>query len=232
MRKSVFLLASLGLAAVLTAGAALGASTKVWLSPKPTVGPSDAIPVKGGEHGPGNTLGENYWLYYDTGAEGSYLGGLSSTDTILVWFQSPAACTLLEIHLDLYTDGDFDMFAADAYDTIDWSADYTEYHGGPGPGPAPIASVFNDSSGLSNVGHTWHVLDVTSLPDVGTDVFLGGYVLGPGTGVPQPVIDAGISEPPEGFHTLMSRIPSGGTPADYGWYTSWHHVYLRALVSL
>jgi hypothetical protein len=232
MRKNVFLLASLGLAAVLMAGTALGASTKVWLTPKPTVGPSDAIPLKGGGPGGSNTLGENYLLTYDTGEEGSSLGGLSTTDTIAVWFQSPAACTLLEIQVDLYSAGDFGMFAADAYDTIDWAADYSEYHGGPGPGPAPIAAIFNDSTGIHNPGYQWHTLNVTSMPDVGTDVFLGGYVLESGTGLPQPIIDASISEPPEGYHTVMARIPSGGTSADYGWYSSWHHVYVRALVSL
>jgi hypothetical protein len=226
MRKRVFLLASLCMAIVLAAGATLEASTKVWLTPKPPAGPSDAIPLKGGGPGHDNTLGEDFWLYYDTGAGASYLGGLHDGDTMLVWFQSPARCTLLEVHFELYSAGDFDMFAADAFDTIDFLNDYDEYHGSSvTPGPGPIDVLFNDSTGLNNPSHMWHVLDVTSLPDVGTDIFVGGYVLH-SDGTPQPVIDAGVDPP---YYTLMER-PVGGGPR--GWYSSWHHVYIRALVSL
>ncbi|MFQ5904985.1 MAG: FlgD immunoglobulin-like domain containing protein [bacterium] len=230
MRKRVFLFASLSLALVMAAGAALGASTRVLLSPKPLRGPSDAIPLREGEPRYPNTLGENYWLTYDSGDEPAYLGGLSSTDTIMVWFQSPAACTLLEIHVDLYTAGDFDLFAADVYDTIDFANDYEEYHGGSVPGPAPISAGFNDSTGLTNPGFGWQVLDVTSRPDVGKNIFVGGYVLR-SSGAPNPIIDIHIPKPAEGYHTLMSRAP-GGDPSMYGWYSSWHHVYVRALVSL
>lgn len=225
MRKRVFLLASLCLGLALVAGTTLGASTKVWLTPKPLAGPSDAIPLKGGSPGHNNALGEDFWLYYDTGAGGSYLGGLSDGDTMLVWFQSPARCTLLEVHYELYNAGDFDMFAASADSTIDFLNDYEEYHGGSTPGPRPIDVLYNDSTGLTNPGHVWQVLDVTTLPDVGTDIFVGGYVLH-SDGTPQPVIDAGIDPP---YHTLMEREVAGGPR---GWYSSWHHVYIRALVSL
>jgi hypothetical protein len=173
--------------------------------------------------------GPNYWLYYDEGTELSRLGGLDNTDTILVWFKSPAACTLLEIHYDLYSAGDYDAFAADAPDTIDWVSDYEEYHGGFTPGPSPVGPFFWDSTGVPNPDSGWRVLDVASQPDVGTDCFVGGYVLR-SAGHPQPIIDATVPEPPEGYHTLMSRLPSGG--GGYGWYSSWHHAYIRALVSL
>lgn len=225
MRKRVFMFASLSLILILVAGAAFGASTKVLLSPKPREGPSDAIPIKGAEPDHDIALGAEYLLTYDTGAGASYLGGLHLGDTMLVWFQSPAACTLLEVRFELYTAGDFDMFAADAPDTVDFLNDYEEYHSGSTPGPRPIDVLYEDSVGLVNDGHNWHVLDIGSPPDVGTNVFVGGYVL-LSDGTPQPVIDAGINPP---YHTLMER-PVGGGPR--GWYSSYHHAYIRALVSL
>ena len=225
MSKRLFLAASLCLVAILAAGVTLGASNKVLLFPKPLAGPSDAIPIKDGESRYPGALGADYWIYYDTGASASYLGGLHLGDTMLVWFQSPARCTLLEIHFEMYTAGDFDMFAADAPNTIDFLNDYEEYHGGSTPGPRPIDALFEDSVGLYNDGHNWQVLEMGSPPDVGTDIFVGGYVL-QSDGTPQPVIDAGIDPP---YHTLMER-PVGGGPR--GWYSSWHHVYIRALVSI
>ncbi|TET44839.1 T9SS type A sorting domain-containing protein [candidate division TA06 bacterium] len=225
MSKRLFIVLSLSLAAILAAGITLGASNKVFLSPKPLAGPSDAIPIKGGESHFPNTLGADYWIYYDTGAEANYLGGLHLGDTMLVWFESPARCTLLEVHFLMHTAGDFDMFAADAPDTIDFLNDYEEYHGGSNPGPRPIDVLFEDSVGLYNDGHNWQVLEMGSPPDVGTDIFVGGYVL-LSDGAPLPIIDAGIDPP---YHTLMER-PVGGGPR--GWYSSWHHVYIRALVSI
>jgi len=227
MRKRVFMFASLSLILILVAGAAFGASTKVLLSPKSREGPSDAFPFKGGGPGHGITLGADYLLGYDTGAEASVLGGLHDGDTMLVWFQSPAACTLLEIHLYPGTAGDYDVFAADAGDGIDWLNDYEEYHSGSTPGPRPIDAMFAEDPGRTTAG-AWDTLDVASRPDVGTNVFVGGWVLR-SDGVPNPVIDASISRPPEGYHTLMER-PVGGGPR--GWYSSYHHVYIRALVSL
>ena len=224
MRKRVFMFASLSLILTLVAGAALGASTKVLLSPKSREGPSDAFPFKGDKPHFPNALGADYLLYYDTGAEASILGGLADGDTMLVWFQSPAACTLLEIHIYPGDAGDYDVFAADAVDTIDWLNDYEEYHGGSTPGPRPIDTPWDDDPGRSTTGG-WDTLDVLTRPDVGTDVFVGGYVLRSAT-TPQPIIDAGIDPP---YHTLMERNVGGGPR---GWYSSWHHVYIRALVSL
>lgn len=225
MSRRLFLAVSVTSVMILAAGVTLGASSKVLLSPKPLGGPSDAIPIKGGENRHPGALGADYWISYDTGAGASYLGGLHLGDTMLVWFQSPARCTLLEIHFEMYTAGDFDMFAADAPDTIDFLNDYEEYHGGSNPGPRPIDAVFEDSVGVYNDGHNWQVLRMGSPPDVGTDIFVGGYVLW-GDGTPQPVIDAGIDPP---WHTLMEREVGGGPR---GWYSSWHHVYIRALVSI
>ncbi len=228
MRKRVFMFASLSLILTLVAGAALGASTKVLLSPKSREGPSDAIVNKGGEPHFPNTLGADYLISYDTGTEPTAVGGLYEGDTMLVWFQSPAACTLLEIHCGFWNAGDYDIYAGDAPDGIDWLNDYEEYHGGSTPGPRPIETIFDDDQGRTNPGYGWQVLDVVSRPDVGTDVFVGGYVLR-SADTPLPIIDPGISRPPEGYHTLMERNVGGGPR---GWYSSWHHVYIRALVSL
>ncbi|MCK4584184.1 hypothetical protein KAU13_02080, partial [candidate division WOR-3 bacterium] len=61
--------------------------------------------------------------------------------------------------------------------------------------------------------------------DVGTDIFFGAYIMD--DGVSSPIIDASISPP---YHTLMQRPGGGGGP--FGWYSSWHHVYIRALVRM
>ena len=224
MSKRLFFAASLCLVAILAAGVTLGASNKVLLSPKPLGGPSDAFPSKGDKPHFPNALGADYLIYYDTGAEASMLGGLQDGDTMLVWFQSPAACTLLEIHYCLADAGDYDVFAADAPDGIDFLNDYEEYHGGSTPGPRPIDTPWDDDQGRTTFGG-WDTLDVLTRPDVGTDVFVGGYVLR-SAGFPQPIIDASINPP---YHTLMERNVGGGPR---GWYSSWHHVYIRALVSL
>ena len=227
MNKRLLSVAAVTVAVVLVAGAALGTSSKVLLSPKPLAGPSDAFPFKAEKPHFPSALGADYLLYYDTGAEASILGGLGDGDTMLVWFQSPAACTLLEIHYCLGDAGDYDVFAADAPDAIDWLNDYEEYHGGSTPGPRPIDTPWDDDPGRTTTGG-WDTLDVLTRPDVGTNVFVGGYVLR-SDGTPRPIIDAGIDQPPEGYHTLMER-PVGGGPR--GWYSSWHHVYIRALVSI
>jgi hypothetical protein len=230
MPKRVFLVASLSLVLVTAAGIALGATTKAFLEPKPLTGTSDAILLKGDIPRRDNvTLGAQYWLAYDNGSESGSLGGLASIDTIVVWFKSPAACSLLEIHVLMYSDGDFDLLAADAADTINFKNDYEEYHGGSTPGPSPIGTLFQIDTGLHNTGQGWQVLTLTNPPDVDTNVFVGGYVLESPAG-PGPIIDASVPKPSEGYHTLMARNPS--PPVQYGWYASYHHVYIRALVNL
>lgn len=165
-------------------------------------------------------------LSYDTGAEASYLTGLQAGFHLGVWFESPAACTLLEIYYDLANGGAVTYYVADPADTIDFLNDYYEYHGGPNPsGPDPRESYLHPEESQGVVEAGWDSLDVTAKPDVGTDVFYAAYIMDDGNS--NPVIDASVSPP---YRTLMYRIPSGGS--SYGWYTSYHHVYVRALVRM
>ena len=166
-------------------------------------------------------------LSYDNGTEASYLGGLAATYHLGVWFKSPAACTLLAVYYDFYNGGPVTYYVADPADTIDFKNDYEEYHGGANPGPSPIETYLHpEESGTAVPG--WDTLQIPEMPDVGTNAFFAAYIMDDGNS--NPIIDASIPEPPEGFHTLMQRPGGGGGP--FGWYSSWHHVYIRALVRM
>ncbi len=204
---------------------------KVWLTPREMEGTSEVIPLdQSGSlqvQPSGGSKGALYLLTYDTGAEASYLGGLAAGFHIGVWFQSPAACTLLEIHYDFANGGDVTYYVADPSDTIDFETMYYEYHGGPNPsGPDPRESYLHPEEPQGVVADGWDTLDVRADSlDVGTDIFYAAYIMNDGNS--NPIIDAGVDPP---YRTLMYRTPSGGP--DFGWYTSWHHCYIRALVDL
>ncbi len=204
--------------------------TRVLLTPKRTGGMSEVIPLSRCnslemQPTPGSK-GQLYLLTYDTGAEASWLTGLQTGFHLGVWFQSPAACTLLEIHYSFANGGDVTYYVADPSDTIDFLNDYYEYHGGPNPsGPDPRESYLHPEEPQGVIPGGWDTLNVTGRPDVGTNIFYAAYIMNDGNS--NPIIDPSVDPP---YHTLMYRIPAGGT--EYGWYTSWHHVYIRALVDL
>jgi hypothetical protein len=60
---------------------------------------------------------------------------------------------------------------------------------------------------------------------VGTDIFFAAYIMDGSES--SPFIDAHILPP---YQTLMLRDPFGGGP--FGWYSSYHHVYIRAFVRI
>jgi hypothetical protein len=169
-------------------------------------------------------------LAYDNGSALSSLGGLAAGFHIGVWFQSPSACTLLQIYYYFATGGAVTYYVSDPADTIDFYNDYEEYHGGVNPGPSPIETYLypEDPRTAPSDWDTVVVYDSTQTPpgpDVAKNVFFAGYIMDDGTS--SPIIDASISPP---YHTLMQRPGGGGGP--YGWYSSWHHVYVRALVRM
>jgi hypothetical protein len=165
-------------------------------------------------------------LAYDNGSFASSLGGLAQDFHLGVWFQSPSACTLLEVRYYLAISGSISVYAVDPSDTIDFLNDYYEYHGGPNPsGPDPRETFFLPETSFNANSGAWINVFVPSMPDVGTNVFYAAYIMDDINS--SPIIDASVSPP---YHTLMYRIPSGGV--SYGWYTSWHHVYIRALVRM
>ncbi len=169
-------------------------------------------------------------LAYDNGSEGSYLSGLVQDNHLGVWFQSPSACTLLAVYYDFYTGGAVTYYIADPADSIDFEGDYEEYHGGANAGPNPIETYLYPEE-AATAADGWNTITVyDSLqtppgPDVAKNVFFAAYIMN--DGVSSPYIDASISPP---YHTIMQRDPGGGGP--WGWYSSWHHIYVRALVRM
>lgn len=170
-------------------------------------------------------------LMYDSDTYTNYLGGLLAGDTLVNWFKSPAACTLLEIRFSTYPAYQlggisFDALAADAQSVT--MNDYEEYHGaGSSPGPSPLDSIFETGTSFSDTltDPHWDTLVVASLPDVGTNAFVGGWISPDST--PNPIIDPTIPLP---YYSIIWRPdPASGIP---GWYSSWHLFYTRALVRM
>ena len=177
-----------------------------------------------GNGDPNTPLSVDMVLAYDNGSELSSLGGLAAGFHLGVWFQSPSACTLLQIYYLFFAGGDVTYYVSDPADTIDFVNDYEEYHGGNNAGPSPIETYLHpEVSATAPAG--WDTLDITGMPDVAKDVFFAGYIMDDGAS--SPVIDASIAPP---YHTIMQRTSGGSGP--FGWYSSWHHVYVRALVRM
>jgi len=168
-------------------------------------------------------LGVNWVLSYDNGTEASSLGGLAAGFHLGVWFQSPSACTLLQVYYLFADGGAVTYYVTDPADTIDFVNDYEEYHGGVNAGPSPIETYLHPEE-AATAPDGWDTLDVTAMPDVEKNVFFAAYIMDDGNS--SPIIDASISPP---YHTIMQRSVAGGP---FGWYSSWHHVYIRALVRM
>ncbi len=194
-----------------------------------TSAPIEVLPNRNRFSGSGGTgiipLSVDREIGYDNGTFASSLGGLLQGFHLGVWFQSPAACTLLEVRYYFATGGDISVYATDPADTINFLTAYEEYHGGVNPGPDPRETYFLDEQAMTVAANEWINVPVPSMPDVATDIFFGAYIMD--DGVSSPVIDASISPP---YHTIMQRTAGGGGP--FGWYSSWHHVYIRALVRM
>ncbi len=176
--------------------------------------------------GPGSTpFSVDMVLAYDNGTELSSLGGLASGFHLGVWFKSPSACTLLAIYYYFAAGGAVTYYVSDPADSIDFENDYEEYHGGVNPGPNPIETYLHPDTSVYADSSAWDTLDITSMPDVAKNIFFAAYIMD--DGVSSPIIDASVSPP---YHTIMQRTAGGGGP--FGWYSSWHHVYIRALVRM
>lgn len=185
---------------------------------------------------PSSKVGVEYLIQYDCGECASILVGLDDADTLGVWFQSPAACTLLEIHFctQAYSDPtqlQYNAFAAWSDQTLNCPNDWNEYHiGDPIAGPSPIDSIIVESTLTSDsTDWDWDTLVVVPQPDVGKDIFFAGYAFPDTINVsPNPRVCANI-EPP--YHALIWReTPANGGPP--GWYSSWHLFWIRALVRM
>jgi len=177
--------------------------------------------------------GAEYLLKYDKDEVGYYLTGLGTDETLGVWFQSPAKCSLMAIivvtaSVDDTSQLDYKLFAAYVDQDINYAEDFDEYHGeAPKPGPSFIKGfIEGPTPSQSSPGEwKWDTLKVSSQPDMGRDIFFAGWIKPPGAVSPNPAIDPNVSPP---YHTLRWRAVDGV----YGWYSSWHHIYVRALVKV
>jgi hypothetical protein len=171
-------------------------------------------------------------LMHDNDLFSFILVGLLAGDTLANWFQSPASCSLLAILIattpEYQPSGiNFDAFAADPADSIDFFSDYDEYHGGSAqPGPSPIETFLQVPTTLfSDTADPWDTLFVVSNPNVGTNAFIGGYIMPDST--PNTYFDANV--PPPYYSFIWRPDPGSGIP---GWYSSWHIFYIRAKVRM
>lgn len=177
--------------------------------------------------------GAEYLLTYDNDEVGTYLSGLDTDETLGVWFQSPAKCSLAGIiaitaSVEDESQLDYWIFAAYVDQEINYAEAFEEYHSeAPQPGPSFITGFIEGPASFQSKSGTWKwdTLRVSFQPDMETDIFFAGWVKPPGTVSPHPAIDAGVDPP---YHTLRWRAV-GET---YGWYSSWHHIYVRALVKV
>ncbi len=221
-------------------------SERAYLLPSINGEPSEVVPVSASHKNLKITpkrkefiyiknKGITSWLYYtDGGSPGSVLTGITDVDTFMVWFAPAAACSVLayEVTNVAYTDQtqtNFTMFMALLDQTIDYVNDYDEYHGtGDAPGPPPIVSVVQTlDTNILYADTLWTVTQDTLITPiyVGHDIFGVGWQKATPDSSPNPEIWASCPGPV--YHTLMYRKGEDTK----GWYSSWHAVYIRALVN-
>ncbi|RLI49540.1 MAG: hypothetical protein DRP09_20595 [Candidatus Thorarchaeota archaeon] len=204
--------------------------TDAWLFPTVPGTPSRTAPVVKGDE-----KQVDMWLRYDDNEANYVLVGLGDAETLCVFFEPPAACSVLAM----------EFCAALAYpvppttvekfiavsDTSLTTDCWNEYHAGdPVPGPSPILEFVAGpvTSKPIDTVWTWDTLwvDPENIPDVGANPFVAGWIKVLGDTVPNPRITPGIDPP---WHALIYRHePANGGPP--GWYSSWHQFWIRALV--
>ncbi|MCK4245586.1 MAG: hypothetical protein KAX20_08180, partial [Candidatus Omnitrophica bacterium] len=201
---------------------------EVFLGPSSPGEPSKIIPVD---------KDWAWWLLqYDTGVSNYYLSGLYADDSLGVFFEPPAACTLVEVHFCKYMYADSGLYTywgivADVPDGVTLN-DYGEYHDSLStPGPSAIGTIF--ASGEFDFPFTedfqWDTLAVPGTPDIGTDYFWAGTVIRDSASHSLR-IDAGVDPP---YHAVgYKQGGTGPTANGPGWYSSWHLYYVRALVKV
>jgi len=227
MKRAFIVLTGLLIASVLMAKG----YTDAWLFPTVPGTPSRTVPVIKGDE-----KGVNIWLRYDDNEANYVLTGLEDAETLCVFFEPPAACSVLamEFCATCYyptphtTVEKFIALSDPSLTTDDWN----EYHAGtPEPGPSPILEFVAGpvtSKPLSTEEWTWDTLwvDPENIPDVGTHPFVAGWVKTLGDSAPNPRITPEVDPP---WHALIYRHePANGGPE--GWYSSWHQFWIRALV--
>ncbi|MCK4328825.1 T9SS type A sorting domain-containing protein [candidate division WOR-3 bacterium] len=194
------------------------------------------LPTKPGEPSKIATAEKDWvwWLIqYDSWS--GYLSGLLAGDTVGIYFEPPAACSLVEVHFCKYRyeDGDAPTYwglVADVPDGVTLNS-YEEYHNSASmPGPTPVGTIFARAEFAFPFTEDWQwdTLSVPGTPDVGKDAFWAGTVIGDSSHTSR--IDPGVSPP---YHAICYK-QGGAAPVANGpgWYSSWHLFWVRALVKV
>ncbi len=205
---------------------------EVYLMPSSSGEPSKMVPV-----------GDKDWAWwliqYDEGTSNYYLSGLIPGDTLGVFFEPPAACSLVEVHFCKYRfgfDGPTQYYGivADIPDGVT-IGDFGEYHSAASmPGPSCIGTILAGPTAMDITAFEdweWDTLTVPGQPDIGTDAFWAGWTLEDTTHSTR--IDAGDATTPLPLHAVGYK--QGGTGPETngpGWYSSWHLYWVRALVKV
>ena len=208
-------------------GSIYAKSREVYLLPSLNGEPSKVVP---------SDKDWAWWLLqYDGGVSNYYLSGLLADDTLGVFFEPPAACTLVEVHFCKYMWTDAGVYtywgiAADVPDGVVLD-DYQEYHSDASmPGPSAIGTIFatGEFDFPFTEGWQWDTLSIPGTPDIGTDAFWAGTVIADSSHSTR--IDAGVSPP---YHAICWKQAGVGPETNGpGWYSSWHLFWVRALVKV
>ncbi|MCK4256456.1 hypothetical protein KAX35_06185, partial [candidate division WOR-3 bacterium] len=195
-----------------------------------------STPYEQGKIVPTNDKASLDWLIqYDGGWSSYYLWALYIGDTLGIYFEPPASCSLVEVHFCVYnpyqdTGEYYVMVARSKYDILN-DVIYDEYHSSLSmPGPSPIDTIYADSiMELEIFGEwDWDTLIVSDIPDIGTNAFIGAAAVMDTMFAIR--IDAGV-EPP--YHAICWKQGGAGPQTNGpGWYASWHLFWIRALVKV
>ena len=111
-----------------------------------------STPYEQGKIVPTNDKASLDWLIqYDGGWSSYYLWALYIGDTLGIYFEPPASCSLVEVHFCVYnpyqdTGEYYVMVARSKYDILN-DVIYDEYHSSLSmPGPSPIDTIYADGS--------------------------------------------------------------------------------------
>ncbi|MCD6081375.1 T9SS type A sorting domain-containing protein [candidate division WOR-3 bacterium] len=224
MKRAFVLLVCLFLASSL-----FGAGQLMVLTPTQPGGKSDLIPIEElprvmeSQHSrpKGGIENANYIIEYIDGEypdfEWYYYVPRDVGDTLCVWFDPPAACTLVAISRIWYFGGDasgtegtpYQAFVA--YTAPGITLDSLDIYPG-SPGPSPIGEWIVPPTDMiaPNESFAWDTLLVPNV-DVGRNSFIGGYVVGAEN---QATLSDDESHPT--YHSVFYRTaPPTGEP---GWY--------------
>ena len=198
--------------------------------------------------------------YYDPNSAYIY-SGIDVGDTMVEWFKSVAACSLMAAYITVYnsqatSNSQAYWFISGVPDSLVAYFDSTwyygighkwfDYHFGASynlpPGPSPIAydSIYaSNVENLTGQQTTFEIGTQLSTPvDVGTKPFLVGFTpLTQGSGSsdePWAVISAGGEGNNYGYHALVFQQDYGSSfpGASPGWYANWHTYWAYAVVDI